>query len=112
MVSPTLTDVPGDIKTVSYFVQTPSTMGVSDSLNAFADGSEMLTGTSGLVRRQLDRAILAYAEEVGDTQRLQQTGELIAPEVVSLEFAYYDGVQWLYEWDSTTQALPLSLIHI
>ncbi len=106
MVSPTLTDVPGDIKTVSYFVQTPSTMGVSDSLNAFADGSEMLTGTSGLVRRQLDRAILAYAEEVGDTQRLQQTGELIAPEVVSLEFAYYDGVQWLYEWDSTTQALP------
>lgn len=106
MLESTLTDVPGDIKTVSYFVQTPTSMGVADSLNDFADQTEVVIGTSGLVRRQLDRAILAYAEEVGDTTRLQQTGVLIAPEVVSLEFAYYDGTQWLYDWDSTTQALP------
>jgi prepilin-type N-terminal cleavage/methylation domain-containing protein len=106
MLSPTLTDVPGDIKTVSYFVQTPGTMGVQDTMDLFKDGTEAIAGPSGLVRRQLDRAILAYAEEVGDSTRLQQTGDLIAPEVVSLEFAYYDGIQWLYEWDSSTQALP------
>ena len=106
VVSPTLTDVPGDIKTVSYFVQTPSMIGVEDSLSAFNDATSTTTSfSSGLVRRQLDRAIIAYAEELGDT-RLSRTGDLIAPEVVSLEFAYFDGTQWLYEWDSSTQALP------
>lgn len=106
-VSPTLTDVPGDIKTVTYFVQSPSVIGVEDTLNAFNDVTSMSTSmTSGLVRRQLDRAIIAYAEELGDTTRLSRTGDLIAPEVVSLEFAYFDGTEWLYEWDSSTQALP------
>jgi prepilin-type N-terminal cleavage/methylation domain-containing protein len=106
LLSPTLTDVPGDIKTVTYFVQTPTTMGVDDSLNAFNDATQTMSSNSGLVRRQLDRAILAYADEMGDTTRLARTGELIAPEVVSLEFAFYDGTQWLYEWDSSTQSLP------
>jgi prepilin-type N-terminal cleavage/methylation domain-containing protein len=107
MISPTLTDVPGDIKNVSYFVQTPSAMGVQDNLEAFNDGTIMTNGmSSGLVRRQLDRAILAYAEEIADTTRLMRTGDLIAPEVYSLEFAYFDGVQWTYTWDSSTQSLP------
>jgi hypothetical protein len=107
MTSPTLTDVPGDIKTVSYFVQSPSMIGVEDTMSAFNDAASVTPNfTSGLVRRQLDRAIIAYAEEAGDTMRLSRTGELIAPEVVSLEFAYFDGTQWLYEWDSSTQALP------
>jgi hypothetical protein len=105
LVSPTLTDVPGDIKTVSYSVQTSSTMGVEDSMNAFNDPTQSASGNGGLIRRQLDRTIMAYANEVSDT-RLQRTGDLIAPEVVALEFAYYDGVQWVYEWDSSTQALP------
>ncbi|MDX1926953.1 MAG: prepilin-type N-terminal cleavage/methylation domain-containing protein [Pirellulaceae bacterium] len=105
--SPTLTDVPGDIKNVSYFIQTPNAMGVQDTLEAFNDGAIATSGmSSGLVRRQLDRAILAYAEEMADASRLMRTGELIAPEVVSLEFAYFDGVQWTYTWDSSTQALP------
>lgn len=107
MISPTLTDVPGDIKNVSYFVQSPNAMGVQDSLDAFNDATAVTSGMrSGLVRRQLDRAILAYAEEMADSTRLMRTGELIAPEVVSLEFAYFDGVQWTYTWDSSTQSLP------
>jgi prepilin-type N-terminal cleavage/methylation domain-containing protein len=105
--SPTLTDVPGDIKNVSYFIQAANAMGVQDTLEAFNDGTIATSGmSSGLVRRQLDRAILAYAEEMADASRLMRTGELIAPEVVSLEFAYFDGVQWTYTWDSSTQALP------
>lgn len=107
MVASTLTDVPGDIKTVSYFVQSPSVIGVEDSMTAFNDPTQVTNGmTSGLVRRGLDRAILALAEETGDSLRLSRTGDLIAPEVVSLEFAYFDGTQWLVEWDSSTQSLP------
>ncbi len=107
MVASTLTDVPGDIKTVTYFVQTPSVIGVEDSMAMFNDSTTVTNGmTSGLVRRALDRAIMAYAEETGDSTRLLRTGDLIAPEVVSLEFAYFDGTQWLYDWDSSTQSLP------
>lgn len=106
-----IADVPGDMKTVTYFIQSPTNMGVDDSLAQFAATSDSASAVSsgqasGLVRRQLDRAVTAYAEEMGNTQRLQRTGDLLAPEVVSLEFAYFDGVDWLTEWDSSTQSLP------
>lgn len=104
-------DVPGDMKTVTYYVQSPTNMGIEDSLSQFASPESLASDLSngqvgGLVRRQLDRAVTAYAEEMGDTQRLARTGDLLAPEVVALEFAYYDGVDWLTEWDSSTQSLP------
>jgi len=106
-----LADVPGDMKTVTYFIQSPTNMGVDDTLAQFAVANVSANGSpsgqsSGLVRRQLDRAVTAYAEEMGNTQRLQRTGDLLAPEVVALEFAYFDGVDWLTEWDSSTQSLP------
>lgn len=102
-----IADVPGDMKTVTYFVQSPTNMGVDDTLAQFTTTNVSPTGqASGLVRRQLDRAVTAYAEEMGSTQRLQRTGDLLAPEVVALEFAYFDGVDWLMEWDSSTQSLP------
>jgi hypothetical protein len=75
-------------------------------MDAFNDSTTVATAPSGLVRRQLDRAILAYANELGDPSRLNRTGELIAPEVVSLEFSFYDGTQWTTKWDSSTQKLP------
>lgn len=106
----TLTDVPGDIKTVTYFVQSSSSQGVADSMDVFREASgDPLTGyASGLVRRALDRGVVAYAEELGDSQRIARTGDLVAPEVIALEFAYFDSelAQWVYEWDSSQQSLP------
>ncbi len=107
LVDSFLTDVPGDMKTVTYYVQQPTNMGIEDSLSMFAGpNNQTVAYSAGLVRRQLDRGVTAYAEEMGDTQRLQQTGDLLAPEVVALEFAYFDGVDWLFDWDSSTQSLP------
>lgn len=106
LIDGSLTDIPGDMKTVTYYVQTATSMGVTDSMASFGSGSVNEGYNSGLVRRQLDRAITAYAEENGDTQRLLQTGDLMAPEVISLEFAFFDGVEWLTEWDSSAQSLP------
>ena len=95
------------MKTVTYYVQSPTNMGIEDSLSQFASPDNPSNGqVGGLIRRQLDRGVTAYAEEMGDTQRLARTGDLLAPEVVALEFAYYDGVEWLTEWDSSTQSLP------
>jgi hypothetical protein len=101
-----LTDVPGDIKSVSYYVQVPSSTGVSDVLDSVTSAPNSAGMVGGLVRRQLDRAIISTAEELGQTDQLMRTGDLIAPEVVSLEFAYFDGVQWLTSWDSSSQGMP------
>jgi type II secretory pathway pseudopilin PulG len=110
-----LVDVPGDMKTVTYYIQTPTNQGIDDTLSVFAapvaptDGLASNAATSapgGLVRRQLDRAVLAYAEETGNVTSMFQTGDLVAPEVVSLEFSYFDGAQWLQQWSSQDQSLP------
>jgi prepilin-type N-terminal cleavage/methylation domain-containing protein len=101
-----LTDVPGDMKTVTYYVQASTNMGISDQLSSFADPANSTGYSSGLVRRQLDRAVTANAEEMGDSQRLLRTGDLVAPEVIAIDFAYFDGVSWLLEWDSSAQSLP------
>lgn len=106
IMSGVLTDVPGDIKSVTYFVQVPTNTGVSDAMNEVTSTPENGGLVGGLVRRQIDRAVMANAEELGQTDQLMRTGDLIASEVLSLEFSYFDGVQWLTEWDSSAQGLP------
>lgn len=101
-----LVDVPGDVKTVCYYVQAPTNMGVRDTL-ADLTGESPTNGTaSGLVRRQLDRAVASFAEAQGQVEQMLRSGDLVAPEVISIEFMYFDGTQWLTTWDSSTQSLP------
>lgn len=103
-----LQDMPSDIKTVSYYVQQVGQGSVVDSISKLNDANAAAAG--GLVRRQLDREITAFAWENGDTLRLEQSGDLLAPEVVQIEFAYFDGTQWLFEWNSDTYgALPMAI---
>lgn len=106
LLNGTLSDLPGDIKSVSYFVQLPTTMGVTDSMNEVSTTQTSTGGVAGLVRRALDRAVMDNAEEMGQSDQLNRTGELVAPEVLALEFSYFDGTQWLTTWDSSTQGLP------
>jgi hypothetical protein len=105
-----LEDVPSDIKTVAYHVQAPDTIGgVRDSLESLNPNTTS-TVTGGLVRRSLDRAATVEAASTGGLSRLNQTGELIAPEIVAIEFAYWDGTTWLTEWDSDQyKELPLAI---
>ena len=106
LLNGTLNDLPGDIKSVSYFVQTPSTMGVTDAMDQVSSTQTNANGVAGLVRRALDRAVMDNAESTGQSTQLNRTGELVAPEVLALEFSYYDGTQWTTTWDSSTQGLP------
>ncbi len=103
----TLSDIPGDVKSVTYLLQGGGPLGVQDSmLQVSTAGENTLISNSGLVRRALDRNVLKYAEENATITSLNSTGDLVAPEVVAMEFAFYDGTQWLYEWDSSQQGLP------
>lgn len=93
--------IPSDVKTVAYYVQYADT--------ATADSLSAAPAQGGLVRRDLDRAVTAYAAETGTTID-PAVGDLIAPEIVALEFQYFDGIQWLPEWDTELNGgLPLAV---
>lgn len=106
-------DVPSDMKTVAYYVRTteaqPGT-GFSAATAGSALGKQLRR--PGLVRRQMDRAVTMYASQSGRTTDLNKREQLVAPEVVGVEFRYFDGTQWLTSWDSIEQNRLPSAIEI
>ena len=66
--------------------------------------------STGLARRVVDRSTIRFAQENGALQWLDEQAELFAPEVMALEFAYFDGTQWLVEWDTELNGgLPVAV---
>lgn len=111
-----LHDLPSDLKTVAYYLLPDTgedarrTGGATD--NVEINGPAQSTGAwgRGLARRALDRSTTQWAVENGDTSRLDQSGQLLADEVVALEFRYFDGQTWQLEWDSQQQGgLPVAI---
>jgi hypothetical protein len=101
--------IPSDIKTVSYFVlgtTDSATAAMVDPLIAIGGGGET---TQGLIRREIDRAVTQWGLTNGALNTMQG-GELLAPEVGGLQFQYFDGVQWLPQWDTQAYgALPVAI---
>ncbi|MEX0866753.1 MAG: prepilin-type N-terminal cleavage/methylation domain-containing protein [Pirellulales bacterium] len=114
-------DLPSDIKSVAYYVVGGSASTTAESGNGIrGDASpaqlgafnpnEQPTETAGLVRRSLDRAVTQYAIETGDLDRINSAGELLAAEVIAIEFRYSDGVEWFEEWNTEQRgSLPLTV---
>jgi hypothetical protein len=101
-----------DLRNVSYFV---SNISASNSI-AGTVGNTGIAGNNGsqtgygLYRRDRDRASVLYASQNGIADDSSTLGDLIAPEIESLQFAYYDGTQWLTSWDSTQNGgLPVAV---
>ncbi len=91
-----------EVKTVAYYV----TDAPPDE-PIFETGAPPLHG--GLVRRQRDRAIAAFALERGLLIGVEDA-ERIAPEVAAIEFQYCNGTEWFDEWDSVEQGgLPMAV---
>jgi hypothetical protein len=93
-----------DMTTVGYYVGQPGVWGGMESTAAeIADGS-------GLIRRTLDRAVAQWAAENGGQALLTESDQLVAPEVVAIEFLYFDGIEWTTSWDSEARGgLPLAV---
>ncbi len=100
-------DIPSDIKSVAYYVRADLTGRLSASLST----QNSLSGqsTTGLIRRSLSRAVTQWAGQSGNLMSLQQFEQVWASEVLAIEFHYFDGTDWLYEWDSAEQGLPLAV---
>jgi len=100
-----LQDIPSDVKTVAYYVHDPNSPTASGDFRDAAGKPQ-----AGLVRRVLDRAVTLYAATNTNAGSLQSVGEIIAPEIASIQFEYYDGIEWLYEWDSEQSGgLPMAV---
>ena len=105
-----LTDIPSDVKTITYYVQGQdmvSMESMAEELDVVEDDVRLI---NGLVRRNMDRAVTQFAADNGNTDALLNQGDVIAPEVVSIEFQYWDGLLWLPEWDSEVEeSLPVAV---
>lgn len=99
-----LVDIPSDVKTVAYYVRQQADAYSNNSGAAGLGGNNEsfleYSGGIGLVRRELDYSVTNWSAESGQTQPLDQSGRLFAPEVTYLEFRYFDGTEWLTEWSS------------
>ena len=117
--SPTsMAKIPSDIKTVSYYVRNAQGgTGTSSTFSTF--GSTPSPGSSepstdghgrGLMRLEIDRAVSAYSETGGTVASNYDQAKLLADEVTSITFQYWDGTAWTSEWNSDEMGgLPLAV---
>ncbi|ADB18327.1 hypothetical protein Psta_3668 [Pirellula staleyi DSM 6068] len=105
-------DIPSDVKTVTYFVRSEESASLSSSaLGGASQAEPSSTGQGrGLMRRELDRAVTTWAEMNGDLSVSTSDAKLLAEEVVSMQVQYFDGSQWLTEWNSDSAGgLPVAV---
>jgi len=108
----------GDFQSLKLTTSNPARGGVYAPLGSDLSGrvrsSDMLTvgyqlgdsvaaaaAPTGLGRFESDRLLASLAEAQGDVGFLSNNLRIVAPEVTSLQFAYFDGYNWLGEWDSS-----------
>jgi prepilin-type N-terminal cleavage/methylation domain-containing protein len=100
-----------DLQTVAYFLSNSSLAGDS-AADPYTGAVSPITLQDqdgvGLCRSQGERSILR-ALNSGDTSDTTLPGpvKLLAPEIESISFQYFDGLSWYTEWDSSSSgALP------
>jgi hypothetical protein len=89
---------PTDLKTVHYYIRpgAPVETG-SASVTSLDPAAQAQIG--GLVRQEIPRAMRNFAEKNGGSDVLDSNEVLLAPEVVHIEFHFFDGSQVADTWD-------------
>ncbi len=89
---------PADLKTVHYYIRPGNGVEAgSAAVTSLAPDAQASAG--GLVREEIPRRLRVFAEQTGGTDTTTSGAALIAPEVVQLQFRYFDGSQLLDTWD-------------
>ncbi len=99
-----------DVKTIRYFVRRGEEVRPG-SVAATSLSPEGQARAGGLVRQELNRAMRTWAEQSGREAMLQTSGvALVAPEVVRVEFRYFNGSEVADYWDMEEMgSLPLAI---
>jgi uncharacterized membrane protein YgcG len=103
------TPSPSDLKTIRYFVRDGDRTNLT-GMAATSLAPELQMRAGGLVRQVIPRPARIYAEQTGDTAILQGGQVLVAPEVMNIEFRYFDGQQIVDTWDMAEEpSLPVAI---
>jgi type II secretory pathway component PulJ len=101
-----------DLQTVAYFL-TGSAVLTSALADTDAGASPITvpdTDGIGLARSQGERSVLRTLNDTGSESVLPGPSQMLAPEIESILFRYFDGLTWYDEWDSSTSgALPRAI---
>jgi hypothetical protein len=93
-----------DVKSICYQIS-------SEGPTNQADGFEPnIAKLGGLYRRQIDRAVASFRGEFIAPAGPDEYSQLVAPEIIEIQFRYFDGQEWATSWDSEeTGSFPLAV---
>ena len=90
-----------DLLSVSYFLAVAGAEGLQGAVgDQYRNTTTTGQSTQGLARLEGDRLAMSMADGSADVQVLAQQSQLLAAEISSLQFQYFDGSDWLEVWDS------------
>ncbi|MEQ8634316.1 hypothetical protein [Gimesia maris] len=90
-----------DLLSVSYFLAVAGAEGLQGAVgDQYRNTATTGQSTQGLARLEGDRLAMSMADGSADVQVLAQQSQLLAAEISSLQFQYFDGTDWLEVWDS------------
>ncbi|MCH9655450.1 MAG: prepilin-type N-terminal cleavage/methylation domain-containing protein [Planctomycetes bacterium] len=90
-----------DLLSISYFLANAGSEGLAGAAgDRFRETAGGGNDNQGLARLEGDRLLMSNADESGDLVQLAEQSQLLAPEIGSLQFQYFDGTDWLEVWDS------------
>ena len=98
-----------DLMTATYGLAPVVTTVTDTSLSMLTSGGQVVTSSehqpdTGFGRRLISLYAMEQSEESLGAQ------DLLAPEISEVQFRYFDGAEWLDEWDSRTLGqLPLAI---
>jgi hypothetical protein len=85
-----------DVRRVMYYLANSASI-----VSTTGAGSSATSGT-GLIRSEANHATAQYSADTGGDSTSTANGSVVAPEVLALEFSYFDGSEWVSTWDTTT----------
>ena len=109
----TVTD--SGLRTVSWFANGASTMGSMVGALDVSNGGQLVGSTTdsesgGLSRLERDALEVNFSEDAVDLLALDS--ELLAPEISTIQFRYFDGAEWTTQWDSAIQERLPSAVEV
>ena len=90
-----------DLQIVTYLTAEQGGNGLSGVIGSvLPDTIDSRSQILGLARVQGDAMVMQMAQDAADNSVLAESAQLLAPEVVSIEFAYYENGEVYESWDT------------